>query len=193
MKTSPLSNFVDMVKNSGITNCEALGKNAHRLVLVALWKTGLGNILNVSPKMTGSHMVIDFPKTGYKMPLSYTEQDNTIYGLVSGEEAFHTAELLAANQVVQIWMKDGWFNANAELLPSGETIELLRSSLPKDFFGILGASIRNGTQDQEVRLLRINKISPFTGAKGPGQYSWVWFALSVHLFLSLLARQVKRK
>lgn len=193
MKTSPLSNFVDRVKNSGVTNYETLGKNARRLALVALWKTGLGNILNISPKMTGSHMVIDFPETGYKMPLSYTEQDNAIYGLVSGEEVFHTAELLAANQVVQIWMKDGWFNANAELLPIGETIDRLRGSLPKDFFGTVGASVRNSAQDQEVRLLRISKISPFTGPKGPGQYSWVWFALSVHLFLSLLARQVKRK
>lgn len=193
MANFPISEIVSRAKSLKIADRNYLMKTVRQKALVCLWKTGLGSCLNASPKLLGTHMVVDFTEAGFKIPLNYTEQDKNILALVAGEDAFRAAEILAANPVVQIWMKDGWFNANAELLPIGESIERLKTSLPHDFYGSIGASLRDASQDQEVRLLWVTKISPCTGSKGPGQFAWIWAGASLFLLLSLLAEKVRRK
>lgn len=157
---------------------------------ISLWQTGLGNILNLSPSYTGSQMVVIF-SDDTRIPMNCIEHGETIFAIMNASDIAEAHPSLTTNSTIQIWMKNGWFNASGQILSQEETREKLKTFPPNLFFGKLGASIRNPEEDSAIRLMEIRKISACTGINGPGEYSWVWAAASAFFFLSWMSNRKK--
>ncbi len=190
-----LSSFSKMIAKTDLPNKIQLENLVHlirRKGLVWLWRSGLGPLFNASPTLFGSQLVVIFPDSNLTFPLVYSESENEILTLISERDYRSCAEALAANSIIQVWMNNGWFNATAELLSSDETNNRLLQITPEQFFGKIGVFLRGEGEEVNIRLMSIKKISPRTGAKGPGQYAWVWAALSGYLFFALLFKRARK-
>ena len=157
---------------------------------ISLWQTGLGKIFNLSPLFTGSQMVVIF-SDNTRIPMNCIEHGETIFAIMNASDIAQAHPSLTANSAVQIWMKNGWFNATGQILSQEDTHEKLKIFPPDLFFGKLGASIRNPEEDSAIRLMEIRKVSACTGENGPGEYAWVWAAASAFFFLSWISNRKK--
>ena len=173
------SSFLSSVR----ATIEPCKKGFKRKFPIWMWQSGLGNVLNAFPSLTGEQVVVTLPDNT-KLALNCTEKDDVIYALLPAMENPEIYRTLVANPAVQIWSKNGWYNAGARLLTFEETAKTLSSFQPESFFGKIGASLRNPDQDARIRMIEIRRISACTGEKGPGQYAWVWAASSLFFFFS---------
>jgi deazaflavin-dependent oxidoreductase (nitroreductase family) len=151
---------------------------------VTLWKMGLGKFFNLFPAAFGKTLVVDFSRHGAKSPaqmaLVYYPQGDVLYCT-----AFWNAQPdwylnVVANPQVEVWLADGWYTANAELVQDEEERAQIMPKLVKN--GGAAFTIKEKMtwvdlpeDDQaELPLLRIKRQSPCTGAEGPGSLAWLW-------------------
>lgn len=173
--------------------------------MVLLWKLGLGNFLNIWPKVFGRFLVITHygRKTGnkYLTPVNYSIVNGEIY-CTSGFGAHSDwYKNLMHNPEIEVWLTEGWCRAQAEDVsnhPDRNHIMrevLIGSGFAAPMFGIHPLTIDDvslAEVTKDYRLIRINCIAEKTGNDGPGEYSWFWQITTVFLFF-LLINKKRRK
>ncbi len=174
----------------------------HRQLMVLLWKMGLGKLINSWPALFGSTLVISQPAgssgSALLTPLHYFSQGEWIYCTTFIEKKTDWALNVIANPQVEIWLPDGWYAGRAEIVEEGEERAAMLSKLLAGSgavaqylcgihpLGVEEEKLREATAD--LRLLRVSRQSPRTGADGPGSLAWLWPLL----FMLCLLRRRRR-
>jgi deazaflavin-dependent oxidoreductase (nitroreductase family) len=182
-------------------------RRAFRLLnraMVPLWQLGLGGVLNSWPSVGGQLMVLVHRgrRSGieYRTPLNYAIVDGHVYCLAGfGGASDWYRNALAAGEV-EVWLPDGWWQAEAmDVSTVPERVALMRSVLIGSGFAayVAGIDPRRLTDSlldektREYRLLRLDRTTARTGPGGPGEYAWVWPWVAAAV-LAGLARQRRR-
>lgn len=145
-----------------------------------LWLSGLGPVRNALPEFFGRELVLTFPGDSYKCSFSYIETGAEIFALILDDAAEIEKRILAA-PLVQIWTEDGWYSAEAQMVPFADQTALLRGMEPAQLFGSFG--VRLLAEKPIQRVVSLRRIAACTGKNGPGQYAWVWAAFSLFLLI----------
>jgi deazaflavin-dependent oxidoreductase (nitroreductase family) len=194
-------------------------KNLNKFML-AIWRLGLGQWLNMWPQWLGRYMVLIHRgrKTGYRRqtPVNYAEIDGEIYCVAGFGAVADWYRNLRANPEVEVWLPDGWWAGRAEVLPpSPERLAIVRQVLiasgfaarlfegidPKTISAIELAhligwpeALPRGMSVAEPRtpyiLIHIRREKERTGSGGPGDLAWLW-PLATFLLLPLVLRRKK--
>jgi deazaflavin-dependent oxidoreductase (nitroreductase family) len=181
-------------------------KLMNKTLMVPMWRTGLGPLINCWPDGFGRIMVLQHTgrRSGntYLTPLNYAEVDGDVYCLAGfGQQADWYLNVMASPDV-EIWLPDSWWCAHAEdASDDPRLLELYREVLiASGFAAPLLESIHPRTMsDGELAdlvadycLVRIRRTDPQTGPGGPGEYSWVWHITTLVLAGMLLLRPRRR-
>ncbi len=173
-------------------------------VMVLGWKLGLGKLVNCWPGGFGRIMVISHKgrDTGsdYQTPVNYYPDGEYIYCTAAFGSDSDWYMNVIANPQVEVWLPDGWYTGEAEILDKSPLREeMLRKVLIASAFA---APLFAGFDPKEIsaeefakattdyRLLRIKRQTPRTGANGPGSLAWLW-PLFMILFLFRRCRRKK--
>ena len=155
-------------------------------VVVTLWRLGLGRLFNLWPTVSGRIMVMKHfdHKNGIQIftPMNFIERDNIIYCTDQRGQISDWVQNIMANPQVEVWLPDGWYAGQADLVdPSTDRLSLLRSFLVENpiFFRISGIDPQSEDREFESAvenypLARIMRQSPRTGVNGPGGLAWMW-------------------
>jgi hypothetical protein len=155
-------------------------------VVVTLWRLGLGRLFNLWPTVAGRIMVMkhfDY-KNGIQIftPMNFIERDNIIYCTDQRGQISGWVQNIMANPQVEVWLPDGWYAGQADLVdPSTDRLSLLRSFLVENPIFSRISGIDPQSEDIEFEsavenypLARIMRQSPRTGVNGPGGLAWMW-------------------
>jgi len=155
--------------------------------MVPLWRLGLGGLLNSWPSVGGQFMVLVHRgrRSGreYRTPLNYAIVKGDIHCLAGFGRATDWYRNALAAPNVQVWMRDGWWEASAvDVSDAPERIELFRAVLIGSGFATYVAGIdprrlsdvRLDEETSDYRLLRLERTTARTGAGGPGDLAFVW-------------------
>lgn len=172
-------------------------------LMVFLWRLGLGKLINIWPSVIGRIMVIKHQGrksgTSHFTPVNYTEEDGVIFCTAGFGESSDWYLNLMANPQVEVWLPDGWYVGNAEVVNDPEArLSFLRkvliaSGFAAKLFGIDPVNLLDSQLDDHTKeyiLLRIDRQSPRTGSDGPGGLAWIWPFI---LFFTLFAKPKRRK
>jgi len=155
-----------------------------------MWKTGLGKIINGIPNYFGNSLVLIFMENHQMIPLKYQEVSGEIVAVLSNEEDIRNSEILLSNSAIQVWMKNGWYSGNAQILVGEKRTALLSHITAEKMVGKFGS--RRGKQNLDRwQLLSIQRNAACTGEKGPGQYSWIWAVSTFYFFFAWLRKKAK--
>ncbi len=172
-------------------------------MMVLGWKMGLGKLINCWPAVIGRIMVISHKgrDTGsdYQTPVNYYPEGEFLYCTSAfGTDSDWYLNIIA-NPQVEVWLPDGWFTGEAEILDDSPVRrEMLRNVLIASAFAaplFAGIDPKGASEEEfdkvtaDYRLLRIKRQSPRTGANGPGSLAWLWPLIT----LALLLKRRKRK
>jgi len=166
---------------------------------IIMWKLGMEKLLNAWPAVLGKMMVIKHTDrlSGKDLytPVNYIEENGTIY-CTSFIDRYNDWMIdLVSNPQVEIWLPDGWFSAEAEIVEDGsEKVSRIRSVLNASGFAAPVMGVYPKSMDEfefqqaaeSFRLARIQRQSAKTGPEGPGNLAWVWPIL---LFLVLFKKK----
>ena len=175
--------------------------------MVAMWRLGLGQWINVWPDVVGQIMVITHTgrKSGLKRqsPVNYAIIDGEVYctaGFGKGSDWYRN---MTVHPQVEIWLPDGWYTGVAEeITDETRRLPLLRSVLVASGFAARAAGIEPSAISDEALaavtadycLMHIRRTAERTGAGGPGELAWVWpLATFVLAPLVLLLIRPRRK
>ncbi|NJK81108.1 MAG: nitroreductase family deazaflavin-dependent oxidoreductase [Chloroflexaceae bacterium] len=166
------------------------------------WRMGLGRYINIWPQGLGRFMVLVHTgrKTGMqrRTPTNYTAIDGDIYVAAGFGKVSHWYKNIMANPRIEIWMDNGWWEAEAEDITGGPRhTELMREVLKGSGFAAYVAGINPYTMSDEAldtatasyRLLRIRRTTPRTGAGGPDDLVWLWPVLLIGVGLVAVRRK----
>jgi deazaflavin-dependent oxidoreductase (nitroreductase family) len=169
------------------------------------WRLGMGPYLSIWPHIFGRFVVLVHTgrKSGLtrRTPLNYAEIDGEIYVTAGFGKIAHWYKNIMAQPHIEVWLPDGWWQAQAEDVSNCENhLEIMRAVMKGSGFASFLAGMNPYTISDEVlqaacadyRLLRIRRTAPCTGIGGPGDLAWVWPAL-VHLLLPLLIWQRRKR
>lgn len=155
-------------------------------VVVTLWRLGLGRLFNLWPTVSGRIMVMKHfdHKNGIQIftPMNFIERDNIIYCTDQRGQISDWVQNIMANPQVEVWLPDGWYAGQADLVdPSTDRLSLLRSFLVENPIFSRISGIDPQSEDREFEsavenypLVRIMRQSPRTGVNGPGGLAWMW-------------------
>ncbi len=167
--------------------------------MILMWRMGLGPVLNAMPPEFGRYIVLHHVgrKSGLKRqtPVNYAEVDDHIYvtaGFGAGSQWYKN--IMAAPHI-EIWMSDGWFEADAEdVTDSVDRLSLMRAVLIGSGFAsrmagidphtISDADLEAATTD--YRLLRLRRGARLTGKGSAGDLVWMWAVLAAAVALVIL-------
>ncbi len=200
-----------MVNQSSATQSQELNetwRKGFRLVnpfMVTMFRLGLGEWVNSSPKTGGRIMVLTHTgrKSGLarRTPVNYAIVDGDVYCLAGFGHQSDWYLNVVKNPVVELWMPEGWWRGLAEdasnrpdrLALKREVI--IASGLPGRLMGLDAATMSDEEMDRltgEARLIRIRRTEARTGPGGPGDLAWIWPA-ATFLLLSMLLTRPKKK
>lgn len=155
-------------------------------VIVTLWKLGLGRLFNLWPAVIGRHMIVKHYDhkngTSNYTPINYLESDSMIYFAISQGENSEWIQNIISNPQVDVWLPDGWYAGQADVIElADDRLTLLRSILSDKMISARMARIELEMDDQNFELavedyvlIRVNRQSPRTGVDGPGGLAWLW-------------------
>lgn len=193
-----------MIEPTWMDNLSRQGFKYFNQFMIAMWRLGLGGMINFWPAVVGRIMVIQHTgrKSGLlrRTPVNYALVGDDIYCVAGyGEKTDWYCNVLA-NPQVEIWLPDGWWRGAAEEL-TGEArhIDLIRQVLVASGFAAYAAGIDPRKMDDEAlagatadyRLVRIHKVAERTGKDGPGELAWIW-PLATMVLLPLVFGRSKR-
>lgn len=171
---------------------------------IACWQTGLGPVRNGFPELFGQEIIIHFANKDEKRSFYVLEDGGELYAFIPESERITVESNILAGPIVQIWTSSGWYSAEARLLGKDETDAMLAGLTADELYGRIPAEIRayrDGraekigaenaffTDDPIRRVVGLRRIAACTGEQGPGQYAWVWAALSAVLLLRSVFRK----
>lgn len=181
-------------------------------VMVWMWKLGLGRFINMRPDEIGQIMVL--LHTGRKSgqtrytPLNYALIEEDVYCMAGFGSGAQWYKNVSANPQVEIWLPDGWWAGVAEeVTERDDHLQILRAVLQASGFAasefegidpdtITDEELAKLMEENDYRLMRIERTAERSGEGGPGEYAWVWgalFGLLVLLILVLILAMRNRK
>lgn len=154
---------------------------------VLMWKLGMSKLLNAWPAVLGKMMVVKHTDrlTGKDLytPVNYVEENGTIF-CTSFIDRYNDWMIdLVGNPQIEIWLPDGWFSAEAEIVEEGiDRTSRLKAVLNASGFaaplmGLYPKSMDDfefGQVAEGFRLVKIKRQSARTGPEGPGSLAWIW-------------------
>jgi len=172
--------------------------------MLLLWRSGLGNWLNMFPTTLGRYMVITHTgrKTGdrHQTPVNYTVYDGEVYCTAGFGAKADWYQNLKANPQVEIWLPDGWWGGLAdEIFETELRLKIMRQVLIHSGFAGRLAGFTTEMPDEalaemskDYRLIHIRRVVARTGPGGPGDLAWIW-PLATFILLPLALRKRRNK
>lgn len=165
--------------------------------MLAMWRLGLGPLLNMSPEYGGQLMILTHTgrRTGKlrRQPLNYAIVDNELYCVAGFGVVSDWYKNIMANPRVQVWLPDGWWEGLArDVSDAPNRVQLMRavligSGLAAPVAGVHPTRMSDAelaAATQAYRLIHIQRVVPRTGRDGPGDLAWVW-QVATAVFLAL--------
>ncbi|MEM8534835.1 MAG: nitroreductase family deazaflavin-dependent oxidoreductase [Chloroflexota bacterium] len=179
-------------------------KYVNRIVLLN-WRLGIGPYMSFWPHGTGRFMMLIHTgrKSGLqrRTPINYAEINGDIYVTAGFGHVSHWYKNAVANPHVEVWLPDGWWQAEVtDVTGSEQHIAIMRAVLKDSGFAAYMAGINPHTMsDDELnaattayRLLRIRRTVRCSGRGGPGDLVWVWSVVFVGLLILMLYRLIQQ-
>lgn len=172
--------------------------------MLLLWRSGLGNWLNMFPTTLGRYMVITHTgrKTGERRrtPVNYTIYNGEVYCTAGFGAKTDWYRNLKANPQVEIWLPDGWWGGLAEDVFEPESrLKIMRQLLIHSGFAGRLAGFNADMPEEELAqlskdycLVHIRRVVARTGPGGPGDLAWIW-PLATFILLPMALRKGRRK
>ncbi len=162
---------------------------AKEMGAVWIWTTGLGPLRNALPDLFGRELILVFSDGAAKEGCFCFEKNGALYALIQGSKSAEVERRILSGSIVQLWSDDGWFSAEARILPGEEAEAILDGVRDRELYGAIGARAMAGRTIS--RVIELRRIAACTGKKGPGQYAWIWALFSVYLLIRSLFRSKK--
>lgn len=156
---------------------------------VWVWATGLGPLRNAFPDLFGRELILVFSDGAAKEGCFCFEKNGALYALIHGSKSAEAERRIFSGSIVQLWSDDGWFSAEARMLPGEEAEAVLAGIHERELYGAIGARAMAGRAIS--RVIQLRRIAACTGKKGPGQYAWIWALFSFYLLIRSLFRPKK--
>ncbi|MCX7976636.1 MAG: nitroreductase family deazaflavin-dependent oxidoreductase [Bellilinea sp.] len=176
------------------------------VLMVWLWRLGLGKHINVSPRYAGQIMVLEHSgrKSGkrYRTPVNYAIVNGEIYCVAGFGGVSDWYRNILANPQVEVWLPDGWWAGIAEeVLDARLRLPLLRqvliaSGFAARLFGVDPLKLSDEELERltrDYRLIRIRRTVARTGDGRPGDLAWIWPLTTFFLLFLLLRRRPRRR
>lgn len=154
--------------------------------MVGLWRLGLGGWVNAWPDVGGRILVLVHTgrKTGQRRltPLNYATVDGEIYITAGFGAAADWYRNVRQKPAVEVWLPDGWWEAEAEDIAGPQRLPLLRqvligSGIVAPLAGVNPHTLSDAELEAATanyRVVRLRRTGARTGAGGPGELAWVW-------------------
>jgi deazaflavin-dependent oxidoreductase (nitroreductase family) len=141
--------------------------------MVPLWRLGLGGLLNSWPSVGGQFMVLVHRgrRSGreYRTPLNYAIVREDIYCLAGFGRATDWYRNVLAAPTIQVWMRDGWWEAAAvDVSDTPERIGLIRAVLIGSGFATYVA----GINPRRLSDVQLDEKTPGCGRGSSGCFCW---------------------
>ena len=167
--------------------------------MLAMWRLGLGSILNAFPKVLGRYLVITHTgrKSGLprRTPVNYALIGTDIYVVAGFGSVSDWYRNILADPYVEVWLKDGWYDAVAEDVSDvADRLYILRQVIIGSGFVAPLIGLDPYNQDdatfneltRDYRVIRLRCTAARTGPGGPGELAWIWPLTSLVLLVALL-------
>ncbi|GAP11960.1 deazaflavin-dependent oxidoreductase, nitroreductase family [Bellilinea caldifistulae] len=175
------------------------------LLMVWLWRLGLGKHINAAPKYAGQVMVLEHSgrKSGkrYRTPVNYAIVNGEIYCVAGFGQVSDWYRNIIVNPQVEVWLPDGWWAGIAEeVLDADVRLPIMRqvliaSGFAARLFGVDPIKLNDEELERltrDYRLIRIRRTVARTGEGGPGDLAWVWPLTTFFLLFLLLKRRPRK-
>jgi deazaflavin-dependent oxidoreductase (nitroreductase family) len=172
------------------------------ILMVGMWRLGLGRWINAFPDLSGRIMVISHTgrRSGrvFRTPVNFARVDGDLYctaGFGSGSDWYRN---LLVNPQVEIWLPgDRWLGIAEDVSNHARRHELLRqviraSGLAAPLMGLDLRRISDAEFERETsqyRLIRIRRAAHLVGPGGQSDLAWIWVVTAILLLLAFLARR----
>jgi len=155
-------------------------------LIVILWRLGLGRLFNLWPVITGRIMVIKHydMKNGTPAftPVNFLEQETVLYFVPRQRADFNISQNIMANPQVEVWLPDGWYTGQADLVATTpERLLLLQKIFSESPIIARISGVTPLIDESEFEstvvdypVFRVIRQSPRTGVNGPGGLAWLW-------------------
>ncbi len=176
------------------------------VLMVWLWRLGLGKHINIAPRYAGQIMVLQHSgrRSGklYRTPVNYAIVHGEIYCVAGFGAVSDWYRNIIANPQVEVWLPNGWWAGIAEeVLDADLRLPILRqvlvaSGFAARLFGVDALKLSDEELDRltrDYRLIRIRRTVARTGEGGPGDLAWIWPLATFFLLFRLLKRRPRRR
>ena len=160
--------------------------------MVALWRLGLGRLINMWPSGSGRILVVGHTgrRTGLRRwtPLNYTESDGSIYCVAAYGKGSDWYRNITADPRVEVWPPgQRWLGLVEDVSDVPERVRLIRKVLRASGFAARAAGLDPKHMDDETfaaatSSYRLLQIRPATGGRPlpehprPGDLAFWWAA-----------------
>lgn len=141
--------------------------HAFNPIMILMWRLGMGKMINIWPAVMGRILIIKHRgrKSGkeYLTPVNYAIADGELHCTAGFGSISDWYRNILANPNVELWLPEGWRNANAEdISDSPMRLYLLRQVIIASGFAgpLFGVNQKKLNEDQldtvtkEYRLVR---------------------------------------
>ncbi len=159
----------------------------NRVLMVPMWRLGLGQALNAWPPIGGRMLVLAHigrrSGTRYLSPLNYAKVDRDVYVTAGFGPRTDWYRNVLANPEVTVWLPGGRWHARAtDVTDSADRVDLLRkvligSGIVAPMLGIHPRTMSDSELDAACPGYRLVRMTPRTRVRGPEGRSdlvWVW-------------------
>jgi deazaflavin-dependent oxidoreductase (nitroreductase family) len=166
------------------------------VVMLLMWRLGLGRIVNAAPSITGRVMVIVTTgrRTGRvrRFPVTYAPADGHLHCLAGFGANTHWYRNVLAHPDVELWMPGGRWRGHAEPLPTEGNLSAVRdvfkaSAFASTVFEGINAST---VSDDELRAMAVRfplvRITLTERVQGPryADLAWIWPVAAAAILLA---------
>lgn len=175
--------------------------------MVAMWRLGMGPLINIWPQVIGRIMVISHTgrKSGllHQTPVNYALIDGEIFCVSGYGTQSDWYQNIAVSPEVEVWLPQGWWTGQAFIDDDRpDRLDIMRQVLIGSgfaaplFAGIYPRKINNLELEQltkDYRLIRIHRTQACTGPGGPSDLAWIWPALACMMVIFWLAGTIYKR
>jgi len=170
--------------------------------MLALWRLGLGSLVNLWPEVMGRIMVLTHTgrttRIRRRTPLNYAVINGEVYCTAGFGVDSDWYRNIQVYPYVEIWLPDSWWSGTAaDVTENEDALEKLRQVIiASGWAGRLAGldacrmseeEFRKATRD--FRLIHIQREQARTGRYGPGDLAWIWPVMTFILGLMLVRRK----